>query len=219
MMAFRTVLHYLGRFLLFWRDFLIGDDWWGAGIVLLGFGLTYLVVRRDAPAFWVLALFVAISLVQSLWRTKRNDKHETRSSAVPPTRANGKVCYIEIPATDIPALGRFLRQGLRLEYPAEHRRPHCFRRHHRRSQRQLGARPPSVGRARALDLHHGRQRGGERGGRHRERRRDRTADRCGRAGADREVPGPRRERPRSLPGTERIWIRLLGSSLWVRPIG
>jgi uncharacterized protein len=107
MMAFRTVLHYLGRFLLFWRDFLIGDDWWGAGIVLLGFGLTYLVVRRDAPAFWVLALFVAISLVQSLWRTKRNDKHETRSSAVPPTRANGKVCYIEIPATDIPLSADF----------------------------------------------------------------------------------------------------------------
>jgi uncharacterized membrane protein len=71
MMVLRTIYHYLGRFVVFWRDFLIGNDWWGAGIVLLGLGLAYLAVHFGVTAFWVPMLFVTVSLTQNLLRARR----------------------------------------------------------------------------------------------------------------------------------------------------
>ena len=75
------IYRYLKRFLLFWRDFLIGDDWWGAGIALVGLGLTYLAVHYHVAAYWVLVLLVTISLVQSLWRMEARSRRESRKSA------------------------------------------------------------------------------------------------------------------------------------------
>ena len=70
MNVLRAFYHYLKAFLLFWRDFLIGDDWWGAGIALAGLGFTYLTVHYGVSAFWIPVLFVTISLAQNLWRMK-----------------------------------------------------------------------------------------------------------------------------------------------------
>jgi hypothetical protein len=71
MIGLKVVYRYLKRFLLFWRDFLIGDDWWGAGIVLVGLALTYLAARYHLTAFWIPLVFVIASLAQNLWRTRR----------------------------------------------------------------------------------------------------------------------------------------------------
>jgi hypothetical protein len=71
MNALRAFYLYLKAFLLFWRDFLIGDDWWGAGIALAGLGFTYLAVYYGITAFWIPVLFVTVSLAQNLWRMKR----------------------------------------------------------------------------------------------------------------------------------------------------
>ncbi len=36
---------------------------------------------------------------------------------MPPTLANGKICYIEMPATDIARSSDFYKTGLRIEHP------------------------------------------------------------------------------------------------------
>jgi hypothetical protein len=83
MIVLRAIYHYLGRFLLFWRDFLIGDDWWGAGIVLLGLGFTYLALHFGVTAFWIPMLFVTVSLAQNLLRARRRAAHAAAAQAMP----------------------------------------------------------------------------------------------------------------------------------------
>ena len=79
MSGLRAVYGYLKRFVLFWRDFLIGDDWWGAGVALVGLGLTYVAVRVHVVAFWVPVLLVTVSLGQSLWRMEARSRRASRS--------------------------------------------------------------------------------------------------------------------------------------------
>lgn len=75
----------LRAFLLFWRDFLIGDDWWGAGLALLGLGFTYLASRYGVAPFWIPVVFVTGSLAQNLWRMKRRaNRTNSGAQAVPP---------------------------------------------------------------------------------------------------------------------------------------
>lgn len=90
MRALRAIYHYLGRFLLFWRDFLIGDDWWGAGIVVAGLGLTYVAVRLHIAAFWIPVLFVLASLGQNLWRARRKAARSVASKARPGDGTGGR---------------------------------------------------------------------------------------------------------------------------------
>jgi hypothetical protein len=61
----------LKRFVLFWYDFIVGDDWVIAVGVVAALALSGLLVRRGVAAWWLLPGAVAILLVVSLWRATR----------------------------------------------------------------------------------------------------------------------------------------------------
>ena len=61
-------MDYIKRFFIFLYDFLIGEDWLGAIIVLVGFGATYFVAHAGVTAYWIGLLSVAISLAVSVGR-------------------------------------------------------------------------------------------------------------------------------------------------------
>ena len=56
------------RFLRFWWDFIVGDDWRVAVGIALALGLTAIVATTAAPAWLVLPLGVAAVLWLSLAR-------------------------------------------------------------------------------------------------------------------------------------------------------
>lgn len=64
-------MSYVKAFILFWYDFLIGDDWLGAAIAIAGFAGTWGLTRAGLPAFWLLPLAVPVSVGVSLWRRAR----------------------------------------------------------------------------------------------------------------------------------------------------
>ncbi|NMH97751.1 hypothetical protein [Pseudonocardia acidicola] len=57
-----------GRFVV---DFVVGDDWLVAVVVVLGLGVTAVLARAGVPAWWVLPAAVALVLPLSLWRATR----------------------------------------------------------------------------------------------------------------------------------------------------
>jgi hypothetical protein len=61
----------LKRFLLFWYDFIIGDDWVIAVGVVGALALTAGLARRAAPAWWLMPVAVVVLLAVSLWRATR----------------------------------------------------------------------------------------------------------------------------------------------------
>jgi hypothetical protein len=62
---------YVTRFLNFWYDFIIGDDWSIAVGVVGGLALTAVLVRRGVDAWWLMPLAVTVLLAVSLWREVR----------------------------------------------------------------------------------------------------------------------------------------------------
>lgn len=67
-------MDYVKRFFDFIYNFLIGEDWIGSLIVLVGFALTYFVVQAGIVAYWVVLTSVLVSLTWSLW-WHSNKKH------------------------------------------------------------------------------------------------------------------------------------------------
>jgi hypothetical protein len=59
------------RFVLFWWNFLVGDDWLVAVGIAVAFGLTALLAATSVPAWWLLPLAVAAVLWTSLRRAAR----------------------------------------------------------------------------------------------------------------------------------------------------
>ena len=59
------------RFLSFWWDFIVGDDWRVAVGIALALGLTALLAAISVPAWWLLPLAVAGVLWLSLLRAAR----------------------------------------------------------------------------------------------------------------------------------------------------
>jgi hypothetical protein len=57
---------YVTRFLNFWYDFIIGDDWSIAVGVVGGLALTAVLVRRGVDAWWLMPLAVTVLLAVSL---------------------------------------------------------------------------------------------------------------------------------------------------------
>ena len=67
----------LRAFVLFWWDFVVGDDWRVAAGLAAGLGLTWLLVRRDVSAWWLLPATVAVVLAESVLREARRIGRET----------------------------------------------------------------------------------------------------------------------------------------------
>jgi hypothetical protein len=62
---------YVKRFLGFWYDFIVGDDWSIAVAVVGGLALTAVLARRGLDAWWLMPLAVTVVLAVSLWREVR----------------------------------------------------------------------------------------------------------------------------------------------------
>ena len=59
----------LRSFGAFWYDFVIGDDWRGAAVVVAALALTGIVTHAaKVNAWWLLPVFVVVALVWSLHR-------------------------------------------------------------------------------------------------------------------------------------------------------
>jgi hypothetical protein len=59
---------YLKKFLLFWYDFIVGDDWMIAAGVVIALVLSAALARRDLNAWWVMHVTVVVMLAASLWQ-------------------------------------------------------------------------------------------------------------------------------------------------------
>jgi len=65
------LIGWLRRFLAFWYDFVVGDDWLVAVGVVAGLAVTYALSRTTVPAWWLLPFLLAGLLPLSLWRAAR----------------------------------------------------------------------------------------------------------------------------------------------------
>jgi hypothetical protein len=65
----------LRAFLLFWYDFIIGDDWRVALGVAAALALTGGLTTVHLPSWWLLPVAVGTLLPLSLWRAARNTRH------------------------------------------------------------------------------------------------------------------------------------------------
>ena len=70
---------YVKNFLLFWYDFIVGDDWMIAAGVVIALALSAALARRGLNAWWIMLVTVIVMLVGSLWRETRRSRQ--RSSA------------------------------------------------------------------------------------------------------------------------------------------
>jgi hypothetical protein len=64
-------MKYIVGFFQFWYDFIVGDDWTVAAVVVLALGLTALLAHNDIVAWWLMPIAVALVLSASLWRVAR----------------------------------------------------------------------------------------------------------------------------------------------------
>ena len=67
-------MRYLKSFLLFWYDFVVGDDWMIAAGVVLALVASALLARRDLNPWWLMPVAVVVLLVVSLWRETRHSR-------------------------------------------------------------------------------------------------------------------------------------------------
>jgi len=59
---------YVKRFLGFWYDFVIGDDWSIAAAVAVALGLTWILGQSGLNPWWLMPLAVTVALAISLRR-------------------------------------------------------------------------------------------------------------------------------------------------------
>jgi hypothetical protein len=67
-------MSYLKHFLVFWYDFIVGDDWMIAVGVVAVLALSAFLARRRFEAWWLVPAVVVILLVVSLWRATRTPR-------------------------------------------------------------------------------------------------------------------------------------------------
>ena len=68
------MMTYLKNFLLFWYDFMVGDDWMIAAGVVIALVLSAALARRDLNAWWVMLVTVVVLLAASLWRETQRSR-------------------------------------------------------------------------------------------------------------------------------------------------
>jgi len=61
----------LKAFAAFWYDFIVGDDWLVAIVVVAGLAVTYVLAHHGLAAWWLLPLAIGLALPVSLWRATR----------------------------------------------------------------------------------------------------------------------------------------------------
>jgi len=61
-------MRYVKRFLDFWYDFIVGDDWSIAAAVAVALGLTRVLLQLGLNPWWLMPLAVTVALAISLWR-------------------------------------------------------------------------------------------------------------------------------------------------------
>lgn len=61
-------MKYLVSFGRFWWDFVVGDDWRAAALVVVAIGVTAAVAASDIAAWWVMPVAVLVVLYVSLRR-------------------------------------------------------------------------------------------------------------------------------------------------------
>jgi hypothetical protein len=64
-------MKYIGAFLRFWWDFIVGDDWRVAVGLAVALGATWLLEDRGVSAWWLLPLAVGLLLAESVQREAR----------------------------------------------------------------------------------------------------------------------------------------------------
>ena len=64
-------MSFVRGFARFCYDFVVGDDWTVALVVVVAIGLTALIAHRDLPAWWCMPVAVTGSLTWSLARAAR----------------------------------------------------------------------------------------------------------------------------------------------------
>jgi uncharacterized membrane protein len=66
-----TVAKRLKDFGAFWYDFVVGDDWRVAVVVLLALLATFGLSKTSIAAWWLMPVAVAAILPASLWRARK----------------------------------------------------------------------------------------------------------------------------------------------------
>ena len=61
-------MSYLKHFLLFWYDFIVGDDWLIAVGIVAALALSAFLAHRGLAAWWLMPAAVVMLLAASLWR-------------------------------------------------------------------------------------------------------------------------------------------------------
>ncbi|MBR7833554.1 hypothetical protein KDL01_09770 [Actinospica durhamensis] len=67
----RTITQRLRAFGAFWYDFVVGDDWRVAVVVIVALAATYGVSKTSVASWWIMPLAVALILPASLWRARK----------------------------------------------------------------------------------------------------------------------------------------------------
>lgn len=62
-------MSFLKRFVQFWIDFIIGDDWRVAAGVVLAVAATALLSHQSVETWWLLPLATAAVLSLAVWRS------------------------------------------------------------------------------------------------------------------------------------------------------
>jgi len=65
-------MNYLKNFLLFWYDFIVGDDWTIAAGVVLALVVSAVLAHGGLNAWWIMIVAVVMTLGVSLWRETRH---------------------------------------------------------------------------------------------------------------------------------------------------
>ena len=66
-----TVAKRLKDFGAFWYDFVVGDDWRVAVVVVLALLATFGLSKTSVAGWWLMPLAVALILPASLWRARK----------------------------------------------------------------------------------------------------------------------------------------------------